>query len=173
MVDWGIGWYLSHITMESFWYIMQKLNDMIWISLGNDHYLILSASLVCFLVSWSDSAFHLTAWTLAQQTSLSFTISQGLLKLISNESVIPSNHLILCCPFSYCPQSFIASGSFPSRLFTSGGQSIGALASASDLPMNIQGWFPLGLTGLISLLSKGLSRVFSRTTVWKSQFFST
>ena len=66
-------------------------------------------------------------------------------------------------PFSYCIQSFPASGSFPvSQLFTSGGQSIGASASASVLPMNIQGWFPLGLTGLISLLSKGLSRVFSR-----------
>ena len=76
-------------------------------------------------------------------------------------------------PFS-CPQSFPASGSFPmSQLFTSGGQSIGASASASVLPMNIQGWFPLGLTGLISLLSKGLSRIFSSTTVRKHQFFST
>ena len=56
--------------------------------------------------------------------------------------------------------------------FTSGGQSIGASTSTSVLPMNIQGWFPLGLTGLISLLSKGLSRVFSSTTVWKHQFFS-
>ena len=76
-------------------------------------------------------------------------------------------------PFSSCPQSFPASESFPvSRLFASGGQSIGASASASVLPMNIQRWFPLGLTGLISLLSKGLSRGFSSTTVWKPQFFS-
>ena len=76
-------------------------------------------------------------------------------------------------PFS-CPQSFSASGAFPmSQLFTSGGQSIGASASASVLPMNLQGWFPLGLTGLISLLSKGLSRVFSSTTVQKHQFFGT
>ena len=68
-------------------------------------------------------------------------------------------------PFSFYPQSFPASGSFPmSRLFTSGSQSIGASVSASVHPMNIQGWFPLGLTGLISLLSKGLSRVFSSTT---------
>ena len=74
-------------------------------------------------------------------------------------------------PFS-CLQSFPASGSFPmSQFFTSGGQSIGTSASASVLPMNIQGWFPLGLTGLISLLSKGLSRVSSRTTVWRHQFF--
>ena len=76
--------------------------------------------------------------------------------------------------FSFCLQSFPASGSFPvSRLFSSGGQSIGASASASVLPMNIQGWFPLELTGLISLQSKGLSRVFSNTTVQKHQFFST
>ena len=71
-------------------------------------------------------------------------------------------------PFTSCLQSFPASGSFPvSGLFTSGGQSIGASASASVLPMNIQGWFPLGLTSLISLLSKELSRVFSSTTIWK------
>ena len=75
-------------------------------------------------------------------------------------------------PFSSCPQSFPASGSFPmSQFFTSGGQSIGASASASVLPMNIQGWFPLGLTALISLLSKALSRVFSNTTVQNHQFF--
>ena len=77
-------------------------------------------------------------------------------------------------PFSSCPQSFQASGSFPmSWLFTSGGQSSGASASTSVLPMNIQGLFPLRLTGLISLQSKGLSRVVSSTTVSKHQFFST
>ena len=75
-------------------------------------------------------------------------------------------------PFS-CPQSFPASGSLPMNwLFTLGGQSIGASASMSVLPMCIQGWFPLGLTGLI-LLSKGLSRVFSSTTLQKLQFFGT
>ena len=74
--------------------------------------------------------------------------------------------------FSSCPQSFPASRSFPvSWLFSSGGQSIGVSASASALPVNIQGWFPLGLTGLISLQSKGLSRDFSSTTVQKYQFF--
>ena len=74
-------------------------------------------------------------------------------------------------PFSYL-QSFPASGSFQmSQLFTSGGQSIGVSASASVLPMTIQGWFPLGWTGWISLQSKGLSRVFSNTTVRKHQFF--
>ena len=76
-------------------------------------------------------------------------------------------------PFSSCPQSFLASGSFPmSRFFASGGRSIGASASASVLPMNVQCWFPLGWTGLISLLSKGLSRIFSNTMVWTHQFFS-
>ena len=77
-------------------------------------------------------------------------------------------------PFASCLQSFPASGSFPmSWLFALGGQSIGASASASVLPMNIQDWFSLGLTGWISLQSKGLSRVFSNTTVQKHQFFST
>ena len=74
--------------------------------------------------------------------------------------------------FSACPQPFPASGSFPmSQLFTSGGQTIGVSASASVLPMNIQDWFPLGFTGWISLQSKGLSRVFSNTTVEKHKFF--
>ena len=76
--------------------------------------------------------------------------------------------------FSSWPQSFPASGSFPmNQLFTSGGQNTGASSSASVFLMNIQGWFPLGLTGLISLQSKGLSRVFSSTTVQKHQFFGT
>ena len=77
-------------------------------------------------------------------------------------------------PFSSCLQSFPASGSFPmSQLFPSGGQSIGVSASTSVLPVNVQDWFPLGWTGWISLQSKGLSRVFSNTTVQKHQFFST
>ena len=76
-------------------------------------------------------------------------------------------------PVSSCPQSFSASGFFPmSQFFTSGGQSIGVSASTSDLPMNTQDWFPLGWAGWISLQSKGLSRVFSNTTVQKHQFFS-
>ena len=77
-------------------------------------------------------------------------------------------------PFSSCLQSFQASQSFPmSQFFASGSQSIEVWASASVLPMNIQGWFPLGLTGLISLQSKGLLRVFSNSTVQKHQFFGT
>ena len=77
-------------------------------------------------------------------------------------------------PFSSSLQSFPASGAFPvSQFFISGGQSIGVSASASALPMNIQDWFPLGWTGWISLLTEGLSRVFSNTTVQKHQFFGT
>ena len=75
-------------------------------------------------------------------------------------------------PLSPYSLSLPASGSFPmSRLFASGGQSIGVSASASVLPVTIHGWFPLGLTGLISIQSKGLSRVFSSATIWKHQFF--
>jgi len=81
-----------------------------------------------------------TTWIIAHQASLSFTISWSLLKLMSIELVTPSNYLILCCPFSSCLQSFLASGYFPmSQFFASSGQSIGASASASVLPMNIQG----------------------------------
>ena len=101
---------------------------------------------------------------------LSFTISQSLLKLMSIESVMLSNHLILFCPLLLLPSIF------PSiRVFfnESGSQSIRVSASASVLPMNTQDWYPLGWTGWISLQSKGLSRAFSNTTVQKHQFFST
>ena len=114
-----------------------------------------------------------TPWTTGHQASLSITNSPNLVKLMSIESVMPSNHLIFVVPFS-CFQSSSAPGSFlMSQFFATGGQSIGVSASASVLPMNIQAWFPSGLTGLISLQSKGLSRVFSNTTVQKHQFFGT
>ena len=97
----------------------------------------------------------------------------SLLKLMSIKAVIPFNRLILYHPFSFCLQSFPASGSIlMSQFLVSGGQSIGASALASVLPMNIKDWFPLRLAVLISLQSKGLSRVFSNTTVQKHQFFS-
>ena len=114
-----------------------------------------------------------TPWTAAHQASLSITNSRSLLKLMSIESVMPSNHLIIWYPLLLPPQSFPASGSFPmSQLFTSDGQSIGVSTSAPVLPMNIQDWFPIGWTGWISLQSKGLSRVFSNIIVQKHQFFS-
>ena len=103
----------------------------------------------------------------ALEVSLSITNSRSLLKLMSIKSAMSFNHLILCGPL----QSFPISGSFQmSQFFTSGGQSIGV--SASVLPVNIQDWFPLWLTGWISLISKGLARVFSNTTVQKYQFFN-
>ena len=111
-------------------------------------------------------------WIPARQASLSITNS----RTCSNSC--PSSlgcHLTISSsviPFSFCLQSFPASGSFPmSQFFTSGDQSIEVLASASIPPMNIQDWFPSGWTSWISLLSKGLSRVFSNTTVQKHQFF--
>ena len=103
---------------------------------------------------------------------LSITNSQSLLKLMCIELVMPSNHLILCHPLLLHLQLFPESRPFQmSQFFTSGGQRIEVSASASVLPMSIQDWFPLGLTGWISLLSKGLSKVFSDTTVQKHQFF--
>ena len=104
----------------------------------------------------------------------SLSISRILPKFMSIELVMPSTNLFSVVPFSFCLQSFPESGSFQmSQFFASGGQSIGALASASVLPMNVRGWFSLRLTGLISLQSKGLPRVFSRTTVQKHQSFGT
>ena len=115
----------------------------------------------------------LTPGMAARQASLSITNSQSLLKPMSIESVMPSNHLILCCPLLLSPSIFPSIRVFQmSQLFASGGQSIGVSASASILPMNIQDWSPLGWTGWISLQSKGLSRVFSNTTVQKHQFFA-
>ena len=114
-----------------------------------------------------------TPWAAAHQASLSITNSWN------HPSPCPLSrwcHPTISSsvtPFSSCPQPFPASGSFQmSQLFASGGQSIGVSASTSVFPMNIQDWFPLGLTGWISLQSKGLSRVFSNTTVQKHQFFS-
>ena len=109
------------------------------------------------------------------QSPLSSTISQNLIKVMSSESVIISNNVILSHPFCFCLQAFSISGSFPvSWLFALGGQNTRVSSSATVLPIkNIQGWFPLGLPGLISVQSKGLSRVFSSTTIRKHQFFST
>ena len=119
--------------------------------------------------SLSRVRLFVTPWIAAHQASLSITNSQSPPKLMSIESVMPSSHLILCCPLLSCPQSLPASGSFSmSQLFASGGQSTGVSASASVLPMKTQDWSPLEWTGWISLQSKGLSRVFSNTTVQKA-----
>ena len=112
-----------------------------------------------------------TPWTAAQQASRSITISLSFLTLMSTESVMQPSHP--SHPLLLLPQFSPASGSFTvSQFLASGGQSIGALASVSVLLVNIQGWFPLGLTGLISLQSQGLVKV-SSTTIRKHQFFGT
>ena len=128
----------------------------------------------------SHMPIFVTPWTAARQASLFFTIYWSLLKLISIESGMPPNHLVLYCPLLLLPSIFLSMVFHPtavcsfrvypmSQLFSTGGQSI--RASASVLPMNIQDRFPLGLTALISLQSKGLSRVFSNIMVQKHQFF--
>ena len=138
--------------------------------------------MVVFVISSVQSLIRVqlfgTPWTTARQASLCITDSQSPPKFMSIESVMPSNHLILCCPFLLLPSVF------PSiRVFSNESvlhirwpeywsfvfQSISALTSV--LPMNTQAWFPLGWTGWISLQSKGLSRFFSNTTVQKHQFF--
>ena len=111
-------------------------------------------------------------WTVAHQASLSITTPGACSNSCPSSQWCHPNISSYVIPLSSCPQYFPASGSFLiSQLFTSVGQSIGISASASVLPINIQNWFPLGLAGLISLQSKGLSRVFSNTTVQKHQFF--
>ena len=108
-----------------------------------------------------------TPWTATHQASLSITSSRSPPKPMSIELVMPSNHLILCHRLLFLPSIFPSIQM--SQLFASGGQSIGVSASASVLPMKTQDWSPLGWTGWISLQSKGLSRVFSNTTIQKHQ----
>ena len=136
----------------------------------------------CFLVfSWYCVVFQSlsrvwflfkTPWSVAHQAFLSFTTSQSLFKLMSIELVMPSNHSILCHPLLLLPSIFPSTRVFSNRLALHiRWPNIGPSASASVLPMNIHSWLPLGLIGLISLQSKGLSRIFSGTPVWKHQFF--
>ena len=115
-----------------------------------------------------------TQWTAVRQASLSITNSQSLFKLMSIEWVMPSNHLILCRPFSSCLQSFSASGSFQtSQLFTSGGQSVGVSASASVLPITSRTDFlEEGLVGSPCSPRDSQLRVFSNIVVQKHPFFS-
>ena len=155
--------------------------------------------LVLFFTSVTESCpTHATPWTAAHQASLSITnfrsppklmsiawTFQGITPTSKHLNVIkkeiwkqqtnwltPSSHLILWCPL-LCPQSFSKSGTFlMSCLFTSDGQNTGASDWVSVFAVNMQGWSPLRLTGLISLLFKGLSGVFSSTTVWRHQFLT-
>ena len=125
-------------------------------------------------VHWvSNVLLFVIRWTAASLTSLSITNSWSLLKLISIESVIPSNYLILCHPL-LLPSIVPSIGVFFNELalhIQYSSQSFGASSSAPVLPINIQGWFLLGLSGLISSQFKGLSRIFSNNIVQKHQFF--
>ena len=130
------------------------------------------AHTLLYCCSVTKSCLTVTSWPAAHQAPLSSTTSW----VCSN--LCPLSHWYYltisssAIPFSFCLHSFPPSGSFPvNRLFASGGKSIGVWASASVLPVNIQGLFPLGLTGLIPLQSKGPSRVFSSTSIWKHHFF--
>ena len=128
-------------------------------------------SIACVVVqSPSRVSLFATPWSAAHQDKEACPSLSHYLKLMSTELMIHTTISFSVAPFSSCPQSFPASRSFPvSRLLASNGHRI--RASASALPMNIQGYFPLALTSLISLLSKGLSRVFSNPTVRKHQVF--
>ena len=153
-------WTTEHQPPLSFTisYSLLKLTSIESVMVSNHLNLILSfqfSSVAKSCLTLCD--FHIS-WTPALQASLSVTNSWSLLKLLYIYSVMSSNHLILCWPLSTCLQSFPASGSFlMSWPFASGGQSIEVSASAPVFPMNIQDWFPLGLTGLISLQLKGFS----------------
>ena len=130
---------------------------------------LLDSAVLSSVQSLSHVSLFATPWTAARQASLSIAYSNS---CPSSWWCHPTVSFSVV-PFSSCLQSFPASGSFPENQFlASGGQSIGISASTSVLPMNIQDWFPLGWTGLITLQSKGLSRVFSNTTVQKHQLFS-
>ena len=165
-MDWG------NCLAISWWY--QMLPPFLWVTQMS----VQDAAVGCFvavvLQALSSGWLFVTPWTAAHQASLSFTISRSLLKLMSTELVIPANHLILCHSLPLLPSVF------PSIRVLSNELALGIrwpkywrFSFSISLPMSIQGWFPLGLIGLISLLSKGLSRVFSNTTVQKHQFFST
>jgi len=165
-------WSISVILFYALYFIFSLLLIffLFWkLSFYRSRVLTLFEILELLILKWFHIMFSCSGvsdfgspWTAACQASLFFTISRSLRKLMSIESMTPSNHLILCYPLLLLPSS----GSFPmSQLIASGGQSIGLLASVSVLPMNIQDWFPLGFTDLISLMSKGLPRVFSSTTV--------
>ena len=146
------------------------MNSFKWICCTRSVYVFKGLDCCCFsgIKLWR---LFVTLWVVACQAPLASAISQSLFKCTSvmlSTISSPATH------FSCCLPSFPASRTFPaSQLYASGGQRIGASVLASVLPMNIQGWFPLGLTGLISLQFKGLSRIISSTIIWNHQFFST
>ena len=156
----------SYLTFFSFvsiyWWAHKRYSSFL---------IVKSSSLLSSVQSLIHVQLFAMPWTAAHQPSLSITNSQSLLKLMPTELVHPTISPSVVS-FSSCLQSFPASRFFPmSQCFASGGQSIGVSVSTSVLPVNTEDW-SLGWTGWISLQSKGLSRVFSNTTVQKHQFFS-
>ena len=169
MRSWVLKWLGSYAR---FWVYGEKFENTIFYE---DRIHVENEVCWCLIQFNSVQSLHriqlfATPWTAACQAFLSITNSWSLPKVMIIESVPTISSSVV--PFSFCPQPFPASGSFPmSQLFTSGGQCTGVSASTSVLLMNTQDWSPLGWTGWISLQSKGLSRVFSNTTVQKHQFF--
>ena len=159
--EWWAG-ILSHIRPDSRTQTLPQVREFFRFCLHQKLFSVCQSSSFVVIQSLGPLWLSVTPWTAAHQASLSFTISQSLLKLMSIELVMSSSHLILCHPLLLPPSIFPSMGSFSmSQSFALGGQSIGASASASVLPMNTHDWSPLGWTGWISLQSKGLSRVFS------------
>ena len=133
---------------------------------GSSYCCINSCKSVVIIQSLSYVWLFATPWTVAGQAPLSSPISLSLLQFTTIDLVMLCNHLILCCSPLLLPSIFPSIRGFPrSQFFASGSQSTGASTSATVLPRIIQGWFSLWLTGLISLQSKELPRVFSRTTI--------
>ena len=132
----------------------------------------LNLGALSFVQSLDCVQLFITPWTAAHQVSLSPAISQSLPKFMAVASVMPSNHFILCCPLLLLPSIFCIIRVFSSEsALRIRWPKYRASASATVLPMNFQGWFPLGLTSLISLKSRGFSKVFSNTKNWKRQLF--
>ena len=151
------------------WDVRMKLQCLD--SKSSEHWVLFSC-LMCCSVQLSRVRLFATPWIAARQASLSIVISWSSLKLMCIESVMPSSHLILCRPLLLLPPIPPSIRVFSNESTLAwGGQSTGVSASASFLPKNTQGWSPLEWIGWISLQSKGLSRVFSSTTVQKHQFF--
>ena len=188
--NYGVGWAMLpssegefFLASSIFW---QLQNSELFLCLYMAFFLVPESRISCpslrttpiigcvVFQSLSCVQLFVTRWTAARQAPLFSITSWSWLRLMSIGLVMLSKHIILCCPLLLLPSSFSSIWVFAKKnqLFISGGPSIGASASASVLPVNIQGCFPLGLTGLISLLLKGLSRVFSSTAIWKHQFFS-
>ena len=165
----GSSWVITPLWLSGSWRSFLYSS-----SLYSCHLFLISSASVQFssVQSLSHVQLFATPWITAHQASLSNTNSRSSLKLVSIELVMPSSHLILCCPLVLLlpipPSIRVFSNESALRIKW---PTIGVSASASALPMNTQDWSPWGWTGWISLQSKGLSRVFSNTTVQKHQFF--